>query len=304
MAEKSYSLLREKFVIRPNSKDGAHKTALSNRLVLNLVDTNSEIIETYIIRAQNMHSTVRMAAKMVQDFDNLGPIGVRESTYLHSTWEDVLNHYERRFNHNLWIAVYKDGQLVYTDGEHHPFLDIIEQCDQHEKGDYERSIKLAEAAFNKAGQDVSINYHANIAMNLDADGAAVRCSLLVRNARATKTFSASIQAADAKKMNISHVMSAAAAFLEGVELCHMIGMNTIKIMRGIITTPSNEETQTIEARKRITELDQILDGLEHRFTLRYRPERPAFELIIEDIEKIAQKLFPPEEGEEEESAPV
>ena len=288
-----YSLLREKFTIHPKGEDESQitKTALSNRFALNLI-TNGTVVETYILRAQNMHSCARMAAKMLQDFGKLGPLGVREASYWADTWDNAVSAYEKRFNPNLWIAIYKNGRPVFSEGERHPFLDVIEQCDAHQKGEYDNSIKLAETAFNQAGQDVSIKHVSNIAMNLEADGSLVRCSLLVRSPRATKTFSANIQADDPKSMNVAHVITAAAAFLEGVELCFMIGTNGVKISRGLILSPSEEEKQTIGARKRIIELDQILDGLEKRFTLRYRPERPAFEHIINDTEMVAEKLYP------------
>ena len=286
-----YSLLREKFTINPIDENDTKKTALSNRFVLNLM-TNNQVIETYILRAQNMHCCIRMAAKMLQDFSKLGPLGVREPSYWRATWDNAVSGYEKRFNPNLWITIYKNGRIIFNEGEHHPFLDVIEKCDVHEKGDYERSIKLAETAFNQAGQDVSIDHVSNIAMNLEDDGCLVRCGLLVRSPRATKTFSANIQADDHQSMSVSHVMTAAAAFLEGVELCFMIGTNNVKISRGLILSPSEKEKQTIGARKRIVELDQILDGLEKRFTLRYRPERPSFEHIIENTEMVAEKLYP------------
>ena len=69
------TLLREKFVIRDafanKGKDltgeKAPVIAMSNRMVIPLINSDGSVHEKFVIRAQNMHTCTRMAAKIVQE---------------------------------------------------------------------------------------------------------------------------------------------------------------------------------------------------------------------------------------------
>ncbi len=93
-------------------------------------------------------------------------------------------------------------------------------------------------------------------------------------------------------------MSAAAAFLEGIQLAFMIGMNNIKIQLGIIERLSKDEKKNREAIRRLSRLSAEIANLENSFDVRYRPEKPEFQHTIMDAEKLAMKVLQPEEGSE------
>src|SRR5688500_7645667 len=133
MKDFNTSLLREKFIIRDVSPDQTAAEpviALSNRIALPLSDHLGHGAETLVIRSQNMHGCLRMAARVVQEFQDLGPIVSRPKPldwkYL---WMSINKGYEEKFNPDRWIAVYHKGHVIYEDGDtrRHPFLDIIEQ---------------------------------------------------------------------------------------------------------------------------------------------------------------------------------
>lgn len=90
MAEFHTSLLREKFVIHDTMpdimSDEGPVIALSNRIIVPLVSTDNMVSETFVVRAQNMHSCLRMAAHMVADFYADGSLLSRAKPY---DWEDA-----------------------------------------------------------------------------------------------------------------------------------------------------------------------------------------------------------------------
>ncbi len=79
-----------------------------------------------------------------------------------------------------------------------------------------------------------------------------------------------------------------AAFLEGIQMAFMVGMNEEKIRLGKIERHSKEDKQTREGRLRLGRLDAEISTLEGTFDVRYRPERPDFQDILADAEKLAK----------------
>jgi len=284
----NYTLLREKFTIRPHAENRRPFAALSNRISLSLVNDNGMIEEHYIVRAHNMHLCVRMAEKMLHDFHDTGPLGVRGRQYWKDIWSKTLTPYDKAYNPDRWIAVYEDGQILFQGGAHHAFLDVIEKCDLHENDEYKNAITLAERAFQAAGQDVDIEYESNIAMLLDIEDMSARCSMVIRSATHTKTFAIFLQNPAAPALNHAHILAAAGAYLEGVELCFLIGMNNMKMEMGIIASPSDEERQTHMAARRLNELQALIDSVENGFDVRHRPEKPRFKDIVASTEIIAK----------------
>ena len=108
------TLLREKFTIRDafseqkaarlRDQDSAPVIALSNRMVLPLVW--GDVRENLVIRAQNMHSCARMAARIVQEFQDSGPILDRKKPFdWKFAWLSITKGYENKFHPGRWVAV-------------------------------------------------------------------------------------------------------------------------------------------------------------------------------------------------------
>jgi hypothetical protein len=303
MKEFNTSLLREKFVIHdPNAPDpeGKPVVALSNRIVLELRNKQDEIQEIFTVRAQNMHCCVRMSARILQSFLQGGPLLTRATPYdWANAWDTAINDYERAYNPQRWIAVYHKGKLLFGDGERHPLLDVIEKCNARNKGAYEDSIPMAEDAFKQTGKVVKIEYDGNVALVINLERSQGRCGIILRGANRTTTFNFSVASTDKEKpLSFPQILSTACAFLEGIQLAFMVGMNTEKIRIGLITRHSKEEKQTREARQRLGRLSAEISNLESSFEVRYRPERPEFQEVIMDAEKLAKKVLQPPEGGE------
>lgn len=297
------SLLREKFVIRDAgiTDEASAVVALSNRFVVELRNDQGDLVEVFIVRAQNMHLTVRTAARILNEYKTRGPISSRVDPYKwDQAWDAIVNDYEYTYNPDRWLAIYHDGKCIFKSGEHHPFLDMIEKCDFENDKDYDYSIPVAEELLKQTGKEVKIQHDANVALSVECKPESGRFGIILRGANKTTTFSY-LAAPKADGLNIPQCLGAAAAFLEGVQLAFAMGMNTEKIRIGIIERHSKEEKQTREGKQRVARLTSEIAALEKAHDVNYRPEKPEFHHIMMDAEQLGQRiLVPPEPKEDEE----
>jgi hypothetical protein len=294
------SLLREKFIIidvMPGDlSDKEPVIALSNRLMVPLISGDGQITETFVVRAQNMHICMRMAAKIAQDFQEHGPIMDRnirkfdwEASYL-----ALCKGYEKKWNPNRWMAVYHKGRVIFEGGEEgkrHPFLDIIEQCDARNKGDYERSLEVAEDAFKQAGKMVTIEHDANVASIINHKKGEAKCGIILRGPNRTTTFNFTARNKAGREVRVSQCLSVSAAFLEGIQLAFLVGMTNMKVHFELIEGSSDEASKGRDASSKLSRLNGAITQFENLFDVVYRPDRPDLARMIDEAEDFAQKVF-------------
>ncbi len=298
-------LLREKFVIStPQSQTQDGVIALSNRVVAPLQNRTGTVQETLVIRSHNMHCAVRMTARILQAFKAGGPLTTRALSYDWETvWHSILNDYETLYNPQCWIAIYHAGKCIFSAGEHHPLLDMIEKCDEDNESTYDFSISLAEELFRQTGKDFKIVHNSNVALSVHFENNQGRCGIILRSPLRTTTFTFTAQPKDEMPLNIPQCLGTCAAFLEGVQLAFQMGMNTEKIRLGLIERFSREEKQTREGKQRLTRLNDEILTLEKTFKIHYRPEKPEFHHIMMDAERLGQQVLKLPEKREERDEP-
>lgn len=295
MKELNTTLLREKFeLVDTKSVDGKAVVALSNRMAISLTDNLGKNREDFVVRAQNMHSCVRMAARLIQARRQSGPIMSRPEPYdWENAWGLLVNDYERRFNPQRWVVIYNAGKKIFSEGEYHPFLDVIEKCDYGNDGVYDEAVPLAENAFRQTGKAVSIRYDGNVALVVDLKKHKGRSAIILRGPDKTTTFNFTSEAQKGKVLNMAQTLAASAAYLEGIQMAFMIGMNTEKIRRGDIERFSEDEKKTREGKQRLSRLISEISNFEDSHTVHYRPEKPNLQKMVLDAEAFAQKVLPP-----------
>lgn len=297
MATFNATLLREKFVIRdvmPEKQDEAPVVALSNRLTLPLHNPYTGAQEDFVVRAQNMHSCVRLGARMAQDFQDFGPLLTRAPAYgWADAYEAITKGYEGRFNPNLWMAIYHKGRPVFENGaaERHPFLDVIEQCDARNKENYEKAVAVAEDAFKHAGKLVNITHEANVALLVSVGEDEGKCGIIVRGPNRTTTFSFTARRKPGRSVRPSSCLSASAAFLEGIQLAFQIGMIRQKIRYELVGKSSEEAHKSEDAAQKLYRLNGAITQFENMYEVRYRPEKPDFKNMVEEAEEFARKAL-------------
>jgi hypothetical protein len=292
------SLLREKFTISDSMpmaiSDKEPVIALSNRLVVPLQSLDEVVSETFVVRAQNMHSCLRMAAHLAHDFYDRGSILERPKPYdWKYTYLAMTKGYEKKWNPDRWVAVYNKGRLLFEDGEvdHHPFLDIIEQCDARNKGDYEQSLIVAEDAFKQAGKMVNIDHDANVANIINLSPQEAKCGIILRGPNRTTTFNFTAREKAGRKIKPSQCMSVSAAFLEGIQLAFFIGMTNMKIYYELIEKSSDEARKSRDASSKLARLNGAISQFENYGDVLYRPDRPDFPAMIDEAEEFARGIF-------------
>lgn len=292
----STNLLREKFVIKPlNLSSESEITALSNRMVVPLINREGEEVERFTIRGHNMHQTVRMAARINTEFVKRGALLNRLTPVdWPALWKSVTSEYESVYNDELWGCVYHKGKPIFRHGDVHVLLDIIEKCHASSSGSYESSVHMAEQMFSKAGKDVKIGYDGNVALVVNIEDQVGRFGIILRGAGRTTTFNFSVRPNDEKyALNYSQALVVAACFLEGMQLAFMIGMNNIKLVYGQIARHSKEEKQTRRAKEQLAMLAAEISNLENVYDVHYRPERPEFHVVTAEAESLAEGIFAP-----------
>lgn len=290
------SLLREKFVIRDvmpaDITDEKPVIALSNRLSLPFTSADGKHHEEFVVRAQNMHSCARLGAKIAQDFHDNGPIMDRKKPF---DWEyaylSITKGYEKRWNPYRWVTVYHKGRVIYEDGEgeRHPFLDIIEQCDARSKGDYTKAVAVAEDAFRQAGKSVNIEHESNVALIMNVTEKEGKCGIILRGPDKTTTFNFSAKTKAGRAVRVSQCLSVSAAFLEGIQLAFLVGMTNMKLRYEIIDPHGDEAIKGREASQKLGRLNGAVTQFENLLDVSYRPDRPQLSKMIDAAEDFAKK---------------
>ena len=301
MKEFRTSLLREKFTITdlesPDPDNEKPIIALSNRIIVALTNEKELEAETFIIRTQNMHSCARLGAAILKDFHEHGTLANRASKVSWNIiWEDVIKGYERDWNEDIWCAIYHKGRLVYQDGAHHPFLDIIEQCDAAQQNEYNESVALAEDIFGQAGKRVKITHDSNIALILSVTSEAAKAGIIVRSGAGTTTFNFSAEEKDnqTRPLHPYTVISVAASLLETIQLAFAVGLMNKKQEYQLIEKFSDEDRKHKRATTRLGNLNKAINNFENHFDVKYRPERPSNKILVQQAEETAIEILKPE----------
>lgn len=288
------SLLREKFVMtETESASTPPVIALSNRIVVTFANNLDQERETFIIRTQNMHSCARLAAAIAREVAERGAISYRTTEFRwDALWQDVIKGYEKDWNPSIWCAIYMNGRVLYSYGNHHNFLDIIEQCDAVNKGEYIEALPFAEKIFQQAGKTVKIDYDANVAMIVSVKPDEAKGGIVLRGANKKATFSFRASKKDtarAEELRPPTVLSVCAAYLEGMQLTFQVGFLNAKSALGMIEKFSDEYRRMDRSTRRIGALNRACLQFNKDFTVTYRPERPDFQRYIADAQTSALK---------------
>ncbi len=276
------SLFREKFIINEKSAKSKSLNLIcpSTRMAIDLPTG-----ETFVIRTNNMHSCVRMAALAIRDYEKNNVV----TNDWEELWNKSLNLYEREYNQDGWVAIYNEGDNIFSSGKHHQLFDVIEKCDAVNNESYEDSIILAEDYFAKVGKKIDMIYDSNVALVAILNGSNGRCSIMLRGISKNTTFNYSMKPIDkSQDLDIYQGLSAAADFLEAVQLAYMVGVNNAKLSHGLIKRYSDEDKQSMKALDRIAVLNKKINQMEKIYSIHYRPERPNFKRIISLSEAAAK----------------
>jgi len=183
MEDFNTSLVREKIILTDGEIGaGAEKEPVvirSNRIFLKLghgTDT-----EKVVIRAQNMHTTLRLAAKILHSHYN------GEAFDWEDIWQKSLSGYETDYNKSIWCALYINGRSVFKTITS-PFVDVIEKCALLTLDNYDTTMDVTESALKKIGHAMRINHNTNVAAVFTDNGDSMRCGIIHRSDKKDMAF--------------------------------------------------------------------------------------------------------------------
>ena len=270
----STSLVREKiiFVDEQAARSAGHSVSptvvRSNRIFLNLEDKNN--VEKVVVRTQNMHTTLRLAAQIMQSYYRSGLFLNRADAYdWPARWQTIISAYEAKYNPGIWAAVYINGKSVFKTVKS-PFVDVIEQCALSTIDNYDATMGATEEALKQSGKSVRINHSSNVAAVITENGDVVRCGIVQRAEKKGATFSFTVNGGD-NRGRIVETLNAAALFLEALNLRYIINSSKHSgVGRGVA-----DPLRIAAARDRVDALVRAISTFEKSHEVRYRPERPT-----------------------------
>jgi len=271
------ALIREKIDVNaqgkplPGSPDG--KVVIrSNRISLKLDDGSRS--ERIVIRSQNMHSTLRIAARTMWEFYRNGFIADRT---VPMDWADLWNglqyNYERDFNPNRWCAIYQDGKVVFRTNPS-AVVDIIERCALASLENYDHTLRVTEKAFDKIGTPVHIEHASVVAATINDNGEELRCGIILRSGGKDTVFNFFVRGGQLQS-RVTQTFEIAAGLLEAVNLCRIV-----RSLQEKVSDPAHknhaEVMQLRAATGRLMSLDKTVSVFNETFDVSYIPERPVF----------------------------
>lgn len=245
----------------------------SNRIFLRLGQTGDA--EKIVIRAQNMHTTLRIAAKILHSYYEGGPLLSRGEPFdWENLWDQARSGYEKEYNQQLWCALYVNGKSVFKTITS-PFVDVIEKCALLTLDNYDTTMGVTESALKQIGHAMRINHNSNVAAIFTDNGDNMRCGIIHRTDKKDVAFN--FTAVNGQQhTRIIQSFGATAAYLEAFNLRFMIHMLRNKIRMGEARTVSPENSQIRAAITRQGAISRAILSFEEVYDVKYRPAKPDF----------------------------
>jgi hypothetical protein len=277
MEDFNTSLVREKIVFTEGvSSDESEKEPVvirSNRIFLKL--GNGPDAEKVVIRAQNMHTTLRIASRMLQTYYNQGALLSPEKVVNgDDLWESSLSGYEKDYNKECWCAIYINGRSIFKTITS-PFVDVIEKCALLTLDNYDTAMNVTETALKKVGRDMHIQHNSNVAAVFTDHGDHMRCGVIHRSNKKDAAFNFTATNGQ-QPTRITQSMGATAAYLEAFNLRFVIDNIRHKIRSGEVKTVSHENSQIRAAIARQGAINRAILSFEEIYNVKYRPVKPDF----------------------------
>lgn len=271
------ALIREKIVFvdekgGPATSDG-HNIVRSNRIFLKLAmeEGDKEYTEKVVVRAQNMHTTLRLAGRVMQEFYRAGMLLGRRINW-EDVWQSLQSNYEREYNPYNWGAIYANGQPLFKTKQS-TFVDIIEKCAQLTVENYDASMQVTQGALKSLGKSVQINHSTTVAAVFTDTGEHLRVGIILRQAGKDSTFNITAAGGEPNS-RVVQTLGIAATLLEAINLRHII--DGIEAKAGTKKAGASDAAQLRNATARLVSLDKSITDFEELYEVRYRPEKPVF----------------------------
>lgn len=284
----SISLLREKFTIREVGHGDIPVIALGNRLVIHLPKHTIPLV----IRCHSMHMTLRLGAEIMRQLSYISHVEKPATLFnWDDMWQKLIKPFEGEVTPETWVVIYYKGHPIYNHNDHHMFFDIIEQCEYKSNSGgerYEKSITIAQNAFQKMGREVLIEEESHVGFVLDkSDIKQLRFAIILRVPGHRGTFITRLSPRTGGDLTIYASLAIAADYIEAINMSVRAGFAE----KDMNTNNSKNRYEAVKNQnlilKRLGVLSSRIQQAEARYIMRYRPERPDFKSISKTCSEMA-----------------
>lgn len=287
MHEFSAILMRERFTLTPRGKPEKRQTALGNRLDFRCSDSRGEKEARFIVRAQNIHTCLRIGARIAAQWYEYGHIHStgRNRFIWGDVYKDAVMDFEKKWNEQCWASAYKNGRLLFHAGTENKneLLDVIEQVHAFKRGDYKSIAEDAEEIFAQARRKVVIDYDCNLALDLHGSRYSVQNNMVYRDNDGRNTIAMQVRQRELKYVpgakgayiKLSECLSLTAAVFEGFQLGFVIGKTQHRLASGAIRIGHRDAVHADHAIQRLNRLHEAVEQMKTKYFLMFDP-KPDF----------------------------
>lgn len=273
------ALLREKIVINnqsgPQSGGKASSVIIkSNRVAFLLGE--EPFVENVVIRAQNMHTTLRLAAILIKEHNNKGQLLARKVPLnWEAVWKSAVSEYDKRFDPDIWGTVYINGNPVFRTVAS-PFADVVEKCALLSLDNYYATMDITEEALEKVGRACEVDHQATVAATIKNKGSEVDCGIMYRAGGNNTVFSYHVSGGLNKNSRLEQAIGFTAAYLEMCALSYFIETTQNKVKSGEVAKVSPEVAQLRAAIAHKNFINRAVNDFEKAYKVVYKPQKPNF----------------------------
>lgn len=277
MEEFNASLVREKIVFSDDQAmddmdgDATPTIIRSNRVFLRL--ETKGFVEKVVVRAQNMHTTLRLASKVMYSYYKNGLFEGRSAPFdWEEAWNNIHTGYEKDYNPNNWGAIYINGRPAFKTTSS-PFVDVVEKCALLTVDNYDATMEVTESALRQIGKTMKINHASNVATVFHDQDGDMRCGIIHRAEGRDTTFNFTAHGGQLHN-RVPQSINIAAALLEAINLRFITKSLQYQLRAGEIANASPEGRKLRNALGRLVALNKGISSFETTYDVKYRPEKP------------------------------
>ena len=275
------TLYREKSTVHrfsSNSNDKGNEPELeirSNRVTIPIKTRVDNM--TAVVRGQNVPSTLRMTALVIDEFR-------RDETLLHDAsnhdwetfWARKISTYENDYNPENWVSLHMGGQTVFTTRSTKDAVDVLESIAVGIEVTDEMVLKASGRILGNVDELV-VEHDMQTAFVFQPFATYHRAAILERRDRKSGSFAISVyHPSPQAPVRLSHFISFCADMMEALTLKSFLDRVQELIATNKITQAGITPSQVQATRNRRRDLLDFVENFEKTNKVVYRPERPNF----------------------------
>ncbi|MGB0697539.1 MAG: hypothetical protein ACPGOY_17945 [Rhodospirillaceae bacterium] len=243
----------------------------SNRIILEL--GASHRTQQAVIRGQNIPSTLRLAAMVVDRFLRDSQVFSGQSAVdWEELWSRKISDHERHFMNESWVSIHVDGNTLFqTEGSE--AIDYIEQVAMGEDLT-DDIIKDATRMMFGSLEDAVVQHESQTAVVFTPFSNHLRAAVLERRGGRTGSFSVSAFHQPDYKVRLGSFIAFVADLVEAVFLKDFLDRVRQMMEENNLRTPPVPHDQLASNLNRKRQCAQYVTAFERANKVQYRPERP------------------------------